>query len=199
MNRGRMKPPPGGPALVLALALLLALAAPGPAPAQSPFAGDPPPELVLPPVGGPFPDLALPPAVGASPWKAARLSEIPVRILIINVYNYFCNPCHREAPQLKALNGLIRRRGLAGQVALLSVAAGDDVEATEAFVTKHKADWPFYPDPDLTAHAQMGSAPVPHFFIVRGGPSPVLLDVVMGEPEQNPPAFLDRVLKAGQP
>ncbi len=144
--------------------------------------------------GQTVPDLDLPPALGRMAVKARRLSEIPARMVILNLSSYFCPPCHHEAANLKALAELIQRRKLTAEVALVTVSVGDGEEATARFMAEHQAEWTFYPDPDFAAHALLGGGPVPAFLILRQGAAPVVLDSFIGELTETPEAFLKRVL-----
>ncbi|MDD4953253.1 MAG: TlpA disulfide reductase family protein [Desulfovibrionaceae bacterium] len=150
-----------------------------------------------------FPDLRLPPpGVEAAarlgiecPDQPFSLSEIRAGLVIINVYNYFCGPCHAETPKLKELDRLISDRGLSGRVALLAIAAGDTAQMVERFREDEKPTFPIFPDPDYVLHRAMGNVPVPYFFVVRRGPAPSLVHAQEGEFPQDPAGFLDLVLK----
>lgn len=148
--------------------------------------------------GQAVPDVPLAPGLGYSGWKAPRLSAIPAKVVVLNLSSYFCPPCHREAPLLNALAALIRKRGLESRAALVTLSVGDGVEGTARFMREHNATWTFFPDPDFEAHSALGGSPVPAFLILRQGNPPVVLDAFIGELEQAPDAFLERILKLEQ-
>ncbi|MBN2139482.1 MAG: TlpA family protein disulfide reductase [Desulfovibrionaceae bacterium] len=153
--------------------------------------------------GEPFPDLRLPaPGTEAAarlginrPDQPFSLSEIRAGLVIINVYNYFCGPCHAETPKLKELDREINERGLSDRVALLAIAAGDTAQMVERFKQARTPCFPIFPDPDYVLHRALGNVPVPYFFVVRPGPSPRLIHAQEGEFPQTPAGFLDLILK----
>lgn len=95
-----------------------------------------------------------------------RLRDIKAKAIIINVYGLYCPPCHREAPRLNRLHGLIAAAGLTQELKLVGLAAGNSVTEVMQYQQKHSVPFPLFQDPNYAGHKALGAPPVPSFYVI---------------------------------
>jgi cytochrome c biogenesis protein CcmG/thiol:disulfide interchange protein DsbE len=103
------------------------------------------------------------------------LSELRGRVVVLNFFASWCNPCRDEAPVLRSLSERYRNSG----IVVLGVATNDDLGDARSFARKYGLSYPLVvADEDtLTAYA------------VRGLPETVFIDAagsVSGRPVAGP-------------
>src|SRR5436190_8274671 len=103
------------------------------------------------------------------------LSELRGRVVVLNFFASWCDPCRGEAPVLRRLSDRYRNRG----VVVVGVATNDDLGDARSFARTYGLSYPLVvADEDiLTAYA------------VRGLPETVFIDVagsVSGRPIAGP-------------
>lgn len=92
------------------------------------------------------------------------------KIVLYNVFAYWCGPCNGEAPDLQELYSELKAKG----VEIVGVAAGrmpdmktdEFIEKNNKFVEKHKWTIPMIHDPENKATKMLGVKAFPTSFLV---------------------------------
>ena len=165
---------PPAAALLLALAVLLSPAdAPAmrasESPASSPLA-----------LGAPFPDVTIQGdlhgnqadylGVDPMPGRFALLG-LKARVVILEIYSMYCPFCQEEAPETRRLYSLIAKRGLAEDIKLMGLAAGNSQMEVDIFRNKYGIEFPLFPDPEFKIHNACGQVGTPFFYILEKDPN----------------------------
>jgi peroxiredoxin len=105
------------------------------------------------------PDFALQDLAG----NTLRLSHFRGKVVVINVWTTWCEPCRVEMPSMQLLYRRLRDEGL---VMLAVSADADGREAVEAFVQKLGLTFTILLDPDGVVPSRYGTTGYPETFIV---------------------------------
>jgi len=134
----------------------------------------------------------------AAPGKTSRLSKIKAPFILLEVFSMYCPHCQREAPAMNDLYNLVARRGLAGQIKVLGLGAGNSLAEVEIFRAKYGLLFPLFADPGLTAHQAVGGVGTPYFYLVARDKKTGALTVKLGRLGRmdSPEQFLDDLARA---
>ncbi len=87
------------------------------------------------------------------------------KVVLLNIWATWCHPCRDEIPELRALHGKYRARGLELIGVSIDAEASDD--AIRVFMKDFKMEYPIWRDPDERVSAR---------FLVVGVPATFLID-----------------------
>ncbi len=96
-----------------------------------------------------------------------RFSDVKTEFLLVNVFNLYCGPCQRDAPDLNEMYEKIAVLGLEGRIKFLGLAAGNSVRETEFWRAQFNVPFPLIADQDYVMHKGLGDVSTPYFFLVR--------------------------------
>lgn len=111
-------------------------------------------------VGGPAPEFSLSDLSG----NAVRLANLRGRVVFLNIWATWCEPCREEMPSMQSLYG--RLHGPDFEMLAVSADQGDRA-AVDGFVRERSLTFPVLPDPDLT---------IPDLYRVTGYPETFIID-----------------------
>jgi peroxiredoxin len=107
-------------------------------------------------------------ALGLKPdAKALHLNDVQVQAVVIVVFSMYCTYCQGEAPELAALNRLIKEKGLSDKLKLIGLGAGNSAYEVDVFRKKYSLDFPLLSDPDYIAHKVLGEVGTPYYYILK--------------------------------
>jgi peroxiredoxin len=110
----------------------------------------------------PAPDFALPGLDG----RAVRLADLRGRVVFLNFWATWCEPCKEEIPAMQALAGHLADRGLV----LLTVNYEERADAVRRFVDETGLTLPVLLDADGSVSRRYGVTGLPaSFFVDRRG------------------------------
>lgn len=147
---------------ILAIALLSAIAAAGPAwCAGLPKKGDTLPAF----------ELQAPASEKAREYlgisqPSFRLGDIPCRLLLFEIIGVYCPQCYRQAPLFNTLFNRIEKGKLKGQVKMLALAAGGNVNEIQYLYEQVQYSFPIVPDPRFDVHKLLGEPRTPFTLLV---------------------------------
>jgi peroxiredoxin len=92
------------------------------------------------------------------------LADMTGKPVLMNVWATWCGPCRQEIPELRAIHGAYKDRGL--EVVGVSVDADGSDDAIRDFVEEFRMDYTIWRDPTETVQATFHMAGVPTTFLI---------------------------------
>jgi peroxiredoxin len=90
------------------------------------------------------------------------LSDYRGRVVLLDFWATWCNPCHEQARILAPLYGVVRSRG----VEFLAIDSGEEAETVERFVAGSPFPYPVLLDPEDSLGLALGVVALPTLVIV---------------------------------
>jgi len=94
----------------------------------------------------------------------AHLSDLRGKVVLLNFWASWCQPCRDEAPALNQLQERIAPLG--GTVLGVNVGVDDDEAAYQAFVTQYGVDFPTFRDASKQIAANYGTTMYPETYVI---------------------------------
>jgi hypothetical protein len=98
-----------------------------------------------------------------------KLSDIPCRVLLLEVIGVYCPQCYRQAPLFNTLHSRIEKGKLKGQVKMLALAAGGNLNEIRYLAEQVQYTFPIVPDPKFELHKLLGEPRTPFTLLVSPG------------------------------
>jgi hypothetical protein len=95
-----------------------------------------------------------------------KLGDIPCRVLLLEVIGVYCPQCYRQAPLFNTLHSRIEKGKLKGQVKMLALAAGGNVNEIRYLTEQVQYTFPIVPDPKFDLHKLLGEPRTPFTLLV---------------------------------
>jgi peroxiredoxin len=135
----------------------------------------------LPRVGQPLADFTLPDLHG----RHVQLSDLRGKVVFINIWATWCQPCVDEMPTIQRLYDLLHGRGLEVLAVSLDPLAE---QVVKPFMRDYQLTFPVLLDPASQVERLYGTTGVPESFIVdKGG---LLVEKVVGPRDWSHPQML---------
>jgi peroxiredoxin len=107
--------------------------------------------------------------LGVAADSEFNITQVPSKLILIEIFNAFCPDCQKNAPQINRVFNIIENDAdLKTDIKVIGIAAGNDAVQMEPFVKEFKIKYPVFPDPDNKIHELLGSA---------GPPGVILADI----------------------
>lgn len=98
--------------------------------------------------------------------KSFRLGDIPGRLLLVEVIGVYCPQCYQQAPIFNTLFNRIEKGKLKGQVKMLAIAAGGNMNEIKYLYEQVQYNFPVVPDPQFEIHKLLGEPRTPFTLLV---------------------------------
>jgi thiol-disulfide isomerase/thioredoxin len=159
-----------------------------------------------PPEGAVFPNINLP--VPEKPEELHYLglrgdgptftvAKIQAKVVILEIFSMYCPFCQKEAPNVKALYGMIEQNeDLKKQIKMIAVGAGNSTFEVNTYKNAYGMVFPHFADADFSIHDALGKVRTPYFIVIKlggEGPPKVIYSRVGGFGE--PRSFLELITK----
>jgi peroxiredoxin len=96
-----------------------------------------------------------------------RLGDIPGRLLLVEVIGVYCPQCYQQAPLFNNLFNRIEKGRLKGQVRMLAIAAGGNMNEIKYLYEQVQYNFPVVPDPQFEIHKLLGEPRTPFTLLVE--------------------------------
>ncbi len=96
--------------------------------------------------------------------KPAHLSDLRGKVVLLNFWASWCQPCIEEAPSLNLLQQRIAPLG--GTVLGVNVGVDDEESAYQAFLKTYNVDFPTYRDATKQLAASYGTIAYPETYVI---------------------------------
>ncbi len=142
-------------------------------------------------VGQPAPEFSLADLEG----NAVRLANLKGKVVFVNVWATWCEPCRQEMPAMQALYQELKGRDFE----MLAVNSDQsERDAVRRFVETYRLSFPVLPDPDLQVAGRYRVTGYPETFVIDRNGTIVAHEI--GPREWNAPtavAALKRLMETG--
>lgn len=102
--------------------------------------------------------------LGLNPGETFALADIQTRILIIEVFNFYCPHCQKEAPNVNRLYREIENDSrLKGQIKIIGIGIGNTPYEINQFRRKYAIPFPLFPDRSRSLSMQLEIRRTPTF------------------------------------
>lgn len=97
-----------------------------------------------------------------------RIPGIKAKIVVIEVFSFYCPQCLKLGPALKDLYQRIENDpSLRGKIKLIGIGAGNSLNEVQQFKNATEAPFPLFPDKDFAIHKALGEVRTPYFIAIR--------------------------------
>ncbi len=129
-----------------------------------------------PPEGGVLPDISLPipekpeeqQYLGLSGTGTFTIPKIQAEVVIIEIFSMYCPFCQKEAPNVKALYGMINQNeDLKGRIKMIGIGASNSMFEVNTYRNAYAMPFPHFPDPDSSIHSALGKVNTPYFIVIK--------------------------------
>jgi len=96
--------------------------------------------------------------------KPAHLSDLRGKVVLVNFWASWCQPCVEEAPSLNSLQTRIAPLG--GTILGVNVGINDDEDAYQKFLTDYRITFPTYRDATEKLAASWGTTAFPETYVI---------------------------------
>jgi peroxiredoxin len=105
--------------------------------------------------------------LGLKNSESFSLSQIPAKLIVVEIFSVYCPHCRKQAPKLNKLYKLIQQDPkLSQDIKMISVAAGADQSKTDKWRETFHIPFPVLPDKDTEIWKNFGQPGVPYTLVV---------------------------------
>jgi peroxiredoxin len=90
------------------------------------------------------------------------LSQIPAKLILIEVFSLYCPICHKQAPVANKIYKYIQQNpDLSKNIKVIGIGAGNNLREVGVFSETFRVPFPLFPDPDFVVHKKLGEPRTP--------------------------------------
>ena len=113
--------------------------------------------------------------LGLKDLKSFSVSQIPAKLIFIEIFSLYCPHCHRKAPINNKIYRIIQGdQDLNRNVKMIGIGVGNNPRETSVFKNKFRVAFPVSPDPKFEINKKLGEPRTP-FTIITTNSGKVLL------------------------
>lgn len=106
--------------------------------------------------------------LGLSGTGTFTAPKIRAEVVIIEVFSMYCPFCQKEAPNVKALYGMIDQdEDLKGRIKMIGIGAGNTPFEVNTYRNVYAMPFPHFADPDFSIHNALGKVNTPYFIVIK--------------------------------
>ena len=102
--------------------------------------------------------------LGLSGSGTFKIGQIKARVVIIEVFSFYCPHCQRTAAQINDLYRMIEGRAdLKGKIKMIGIGAKNSAYEVDAYKERYHVPFPLFPDEDMGITEKLGVKGTPTF------------------------------------
>jgi peroxiredoxin len=106
--------------------------------------------------------------LGLTGEESFTISQIKAQVVIIEIFNMYCNNCQNEAPRVNELYKAVGKdQNLKGTIKMIGIGVGNTPLEVEVFRKTYGVPFPLFPDEDYSIHKAIGEVRTPYFIGVK--------------------------------
>jgi thiol-disulfide isomerase/thioredoxin len=106
--------------------------------------------------------------LGLIAGESFTVSQIKAQVVIIEIFNMYCNYCQGEAPLVNEFYQLINKDpNLKKKIKMIGIGAGNTPLEVEVFRKNYQVLFPLFPDEDYVIHKAVGEVRTPFFICAK--------------------------------
>lgn len=140
--------------------------------------------------GSPAPGFELPRLGMGGDESILSLSELGERVVMVNFWATWCEPCEREMPAMERLYALLPR----SEFELVAIAIDETESDVEAFQAEYGLSFPILFDADQSTYRAYQTMGVPETLLI--GRDGRIIERYVGPREWDEPAYVERIRQA---
>lgn len=107
--------------------------------------------------------------------KRFSISQIPAKLVLIELFSLYCTVCQRHAPTANKLYRCIQRDSvLCEDIKMIGIGTGNNQREVSFYKTKFRVRFPLFTDPNFDIHKKFGEPRTP-FTILATNSGKVLM------------------------
>lgn len=107
--------------------------------------------------------------LGLKNMEPFTLSQIPAKLIVLELFSVYCPHCRSQAPQLNKVYGFIKQdKELSGDIKMIGIAAGADKTKTDKWKTTLHVPFPLVPDETTDIWQIFGKPGIPVTLLING-------------------------------
>ena len=106
--------------------------------------------------------------LGLTEGESFTISQIETQVVIIEIFNMYCNNCQNEAPRVNELYQAVNNdANLKGTIKMIGIGVGNTPLEVEVFRKSYGVPFPLFPDEDYSIHKAIGEVRTPYFISLK--------------------------------
>lgn len=106
--------------------------------------------------------------LGLSGTGTFKVGQIKARVVIIEVFSFYCPHCQRTAAQINDLYGMIEGRAdLKGKIKMVGIGAKNSAYEVDAYKERYHVPFPLFPDEDMGITERLRVKGTPTFIGIK--------------------------------
>jgi thiol-disulfide isomerase/thioredoxin len=94
--------------------------------------------------------------LGLKGLKSFTISQIPAKLILIEIFSFYCPICHKQAPIANRVYKFIQQNPELGKdVKMIGIGAGNNQKEIAAYKATFHVQFPLFPDPDFYIHKKL--------------------------------------------
>ena len=94
--------------------------------------------------------------LGLKDLKSFTISQIPAKLILIEIFSFYCPICHKQAPIANKLYKFIQQNPeLSKDVKMIGIGAGNNQKEIGAYKATFRVQFPLFPDPNFYIHKKL--------------------------------------------
>ncbi len=113
--------------------------------------------------------------LGLKNLKSFSISQIPAKLILIEIFSFYCPVCHKQAPIANKLYKFIQQDPeLSKDFKMIGIGAGNNSREVDAYKANFRVSFPLFCDPHYKIHKKLGEPRTP-FTILANRNGKILL------------------------